>query len=35
MPAFINVGIVLNKVVLLMESQIEDQNQVPVFWWKI
>ena len=35
MPAFINVGIVLNKVVLLMEPQIEDQNQVPVFWWKI
>ena len=31
MPAFINVGIVLNKVVLLMEPQIEDQNQVPVF----
>ena len=31
MPAFIDVGIVLNKVVLLMEPQIEDQNQVPVF----
>ena len=34
MPAFINVGIILNKVVLLMEPQIEDQNQVPVFLMK-
>ena len=32
--AFINVGIVLNKVVLLMEPQIEDQSQVPVFLMK-
>ena len=34
MAVFINVGIALNEVILPMESQIEDQTQVPVFFYE-
>ena len=34
MAAFINVGISLNEMILSMEAQIEDQTQVPVFFYE-
>ena len=34
MAAFINVGIALKEVIFLIEAQLEDQTQVPVFLMK-